>query len=139
MSETNSGWDIWCQAAEIMSNVDEEATFWDLARAMYRYFNNRDMPIEEPNDYDLVYYHQEGRSPEGISWAMDLSPEAIRDYLESMGFKPWKEDLECRTYDIIYDHETGVSIGGLSRMHEVSRYVVEKIIREFDHAKITRF
>ena len=139
MSAENKGWEIWSQATEIISNADKDATLWDLAKAMYRYFNNRNMPIEEVNEYDLVYYHKEGRAPNGISWAVDISPEAIRDYLESMGFHPWRDDLKFNCYDLMDDYNSGIAISSLCRIYGVSRYIVEKIIKEFKHAEITGF
>ena len=66
-----------------------------------------------------------------------MSGEAVRDYLESMGFNPWKQTLKLRVDNLIYDHQTGTAISKLSRDHGVSRYIVEKIIREFEHAEIT--
>jgi len=138
MREVNDGWDMWYKVAHLLVKIDKEATLWDLAKAMYRGYNNRDMPIEEPeNDYDLIYYHLQGRDVNGISWAVDISPEAIKDYLESMGFDPWREELEIDCYDLMQDYNSGTSVTGLSSIYGVSRYIVKKIIREFEHAKVT--
>jgi len=139
MIEDSGVWDIWFQAANILFNTDQDATLWDLAKAMYRYFNNRDMPIEELNDYDLVYYHKKGYSTMDIAFSMDVSDEAVWDYLNSMGFNPWKKALLCNCYAVVKDYKKNNSMKEICSTHEISRYIVEKIIKEFRHAEITGF
>jgi hypothetical protein len=139
MSEiSREGWSLWQTAAEIMVDAKRDATLWDLAKAMYRYYHNREVPIDEPNDYDLVAEHKSGYSANRIGHNLGLSPEAVGDYLKSMGFNPWKMSLRCDPYRIMRDYGQ-FPINILSRKHETSRYIVEKIIREFRHAKITGF
>lgn len=136
----SSGWEVWSHAAEILYGVDEDATLWDLAKGMYRYYNNKEVPIAEPNDYELVTRHLDGLTPVDIADPLEeLSDEAIRDYLVSMGFEPWKYTINCNCYALFADYNIGYTVIELCGMYEVSRYITEKIIKEFQHARFTGF
>lgn len=83
---------LWYNVAKILVDRDPDATFWDLFKTMYELKTGSKVP-DFPDEDEVISLHMEGKSSKTIGEMFDEPSANISAILESVGFRPWKNDL----------------------------------------------
>jgi hypothetical protein len=133
--------DEWIHCARLLMDYKEDATLWDLLIFMYLLKTGSSIPVDESDDdLNAIYLlHLLGKSPTTIADTLDVNLYAIRTYIISAGFRPWKSDVELDTFAIYSDYLSGIKPDALVRMYAgASTYLVNKIIGEMQNDTTAR-